>query len=438
MRKESWSEEKGLNLLHQLEDILENDPLIDELGYIHPSQFSLLDAESGISCGSSEEFLLPSAGRTASSVESLLDASNQANLYFWNSDHKLGISTQILLQLYRSAKHSFMSAFKQYNQSDKVVDSSYAFLSCDHLESMLMRHSRSLLLLSCDFITAWNCRKYLLSKKNQLSVFMDELHLSALVLSYAPKSEQAWSHRRWVIKSISANCSNFNKILEKESELVEKIAERSKMNYRAWNHRCWLVSHMKTEQALHELKRARNWAEQHIADNSCFHYRRRLLLKILEDSGCMRGVFSSYSSDIHQLWKDELDWNRTLINRYVGREALWLHRRLLSSCWINHFLTNSSDTSNASKETTRKNHEFGKFLEDELRMVRSCSTIIDNDFEDLQSQAKHSACYILWLKMAIPNTLENELQEKLRQVDLMNLLNKSCPERSSLFNYIMS
>ncbi|KAI9120673.1 hypothetical protein K1719_007706 [Acacia pycnantha] len=48
MRKESWSEEKGLNLLHQLEDILENDPLIDELGYIHPSQFSLLDAESDV------------------------------------------------------------------------------------------------------------------------------------------------------------------------------------------------------------------------------------------------------------------------------------------------------------------------------------------------------------------------------------------------------
>ncbi|KAI9072731.1 hypothetical protein K1719_045294 [Acacia pycnantha] len=92
---------------------------------------------------------------------------------------------------------------------------------------MLMRHSRSLLLLSCDFITAWNCRKYVLSKKNQLLAFMDELHLSALVLSYAPKSKQARSHRcviarQWVIKSISANCSNFNEILKKESELVEE------------------------------------------------------------------------------------------------------------------------------------------------------------------------------------------------------------------------
>ncbi|XP_028751322.1 protein prenyltransferase alpha subunit repeat-containing protein 1 isoform X2 [Neltuma alba] len=441
MSKESCSEEKGLNLLHQLEDIFENDPLIDEMGYIHPSQFSLLNDESGIPGDSPEEVLHPSAERTASSVESLLDASNQENLYFWNRDHKLGISTQILLQLYRSAKQSFMSAFKQYKasniQSDKVVDSSYAFPSCDHLESILMRHSRSLLLLSCDFITAWNCRKYVLSKKNQPSVFMDELHLSALVLSYAPKSEQAWSHRRWVIKSISANCSNFNEILEKESELVEKIAERSKMNYRAWNHRCWLVSYMKTEQVLHELKRARNWAAQHIADNSCFHYRRRLLLKILEDSSCRRCVSSGYNFDMEQLWKDELDWNRTLVNRFVGREALWLHRRFLSSCWINHFLTESSNTSNASKETASKYHEFGEFLENELCLAKSCSTILDNDFEDLQSQAKHSACYILWLRTQVPKPLENELLEKLRGVDLLNLLNKSCPERSSLFNDIM-
>ncbi|KAF7845053.1 Protein prenyltransferase alpha subunit repeat-containing protein 1 [Senna tora] len=199
MSEESYSEGKAVDLLHQLEDILESDPLIDELGYIHPSQFLLLYKESGISCNSSEEAMGQSADRIASSVESLHDTSNQENIYFWNRDHKLGISTQVLLPLYRSAKHAFMTSYKQYkassNQSEKVGNSSSAILSCDHLESILMRHSRSLLLLSCDFITAWNCRKYVLSKKNKLSMFMDELSLSALVLSYAPKSEQTWNHR---------------------------------------------------------------------------------------------------------------------------------------------------------------------------------------------------------------------------------------------------
>lgn len=56
-------------------------------------------------------------------------------------------------------------------------------------------------------------------------MFMDELLLSALVLSYSPKSEQAWSHRRWVIKMIAGKHSNLQEIIAKESELVEKIAE---------------------------------------------------------------------------------------------------------------------------------------------------------------------------------------------------------------------
>ena len=31
-------------------------------------------------------------------------------------------------------------------------------------------------------------------------------------------------------------------------------------------------------QVLHELKKSKNWAGLHIADNSCFHYRRVSLL----------------------------------------------------------------------------------------------------------------------------------------------------------------
>jgi protein prenyltransferase alpha subunit repeat containing protein 1 len=131
----------------------------DELGFIHPSQFSLLNEESGISANLSDEAIHQSADRIASSDE----YSNQEKLCFWNKDHKLGISTHVLLPLYRAAKHAFFTAFKQYkmcgnNQSDKVGFGLPALASHDHLESILLRHSRSLLLLSCDFTTAWNCR----------------------------------------------------------------------------------------------------------------------------------------------------------------------------------------------------------------------------------------------------------------------------------------
>ncbi|KAI4352730.1 hypothetical protein L6164_006951 [Bauhinia variegata] len=432
MSEESYSKGDTVDLLHELEDILESDPLIDEVGFIHPSQLLALYEGSGISTSSSDKAMHQSGGR------SFADTSNQENIYFWNRDHKLGISTHVLLPLYKAAKQEFMIAFKQFktlgSQSDKVGDSSLVFESSyDCLEIILMRHSRSLLLLSCDFMTAWNCRKLVVLKKNQLSMFIDELHLSALVLSYSPKSEQAWNHRRWVIKSISGNSSNFREILEKESELVEKLAERSKMNYRAWNHRCWLISYMKREQVFRELKKSRSWAALHVADSSCFHYRRQLLLKILEDSSCMEETVSSgYNVEIDQVWKDELDWNKTMTKRYVGREALWLHRRFLSVCWSNNILRGSSDASYNSKEKISMKHCWDTFLEDEISLLSSCLTIVDDEFEDFHAQATYSASYILWLKMQVPEFLGIELQEKLREFDLKALLNKSYPQRSSL------
>ena len=62
--------------------------------------------------------------------------------------------------------------------------------------------------------------------------------------------------------------------------------QRSKMNYRAWNHCCWLVSYMTREQVLHELKKSRNWAGLHVADNCCFHYRRVSFLMNLNKLQC--------------------------------------------------------------------------------------------------------------------------------------------------------
>lgn len=36
-------------------------------------------------------------------------------------------------------------------------------------------------------------------------------------------------------------------------------------------------------QVLHELNKSRNWASLHVADNSCFHYRRVSLLMTREE-----------------------------------------------------------------------------------------------------------------------------------------------------------
>ncbi|TYI70961.1 hypothetical protein E1A91_D08G260500v1 [Gossypium mustelinum] len=410
-----------MDLLNQLETILESDPLIDEVGLIHPSQFITLSKECSESSNSSSD-----------------GAFRPANTKFWNRDHKLGISTEILLPVCKAAKSAFMDAMKQYKtHSDLSVnkreDKNMVYghsSSCQSFESEVMKHSRALLLLSCDLGTAWNARKLVVSKKQQLPMFTDELHLSALVLSYSHKSEQAWSHRRWVIKMICEKYSNLQQIIAKESELVEKIAERSKMNYRAWNHRCWLVSYMTREQMLYELKKSRDWAGLHVADNSCFHYRRRLMLGISENK---QGDDPSYDVENYQVVKEELDLNEALIKRYIGREALWLHRRFLSLCLIRHLMTT---THGISCHSTSMDNEINIFLDKELRLLDSCSTIQDTEFEDFEGQAMYSTMYFLWLIKQIPEFRKIELQEKLKAGNLKNILHKTCPERSFLWDVL--
>ncbi|THG00887.1 hypothetical protein TEA_009060 [Camellia sinensis var. sinensis] len=192
-----------LDLLNQLEDILDSYPLIDEVGFIHPSQFVTLNEEAGGSLLSSVGTMLQSEDRVLGSRVSKV---NPSETVFWCRDHKLGISTQVLLPLYNMAKQTFMAALERYKMhsnlsvkkdeygSDSMSSWYASSLDVLEVESEVMKHSRALLLLSCDFGTVWNSRKLVLSNKQHSQIFVDELLLSALVLSYAPKSECSWSH----------------------------------------------------------------------------------------------------------------------------------------------------------------------------------------------------------------------------------------------------
>lgn len=125
----------------------------DEVGFIHPSQFAKLTEEAG------DDIATPSSD----------DAT------FWSRDHKLGVSTQVLLPLYNAAKHAFMAAIGEYKRlGDDVV-------SDDRVESEVMMHSRALLLLSSDFGTAWNSRSF------SGHYFATQLKLVAIC--YNPKSQ---------------------------------------------------------------------------------------------------------------------------------------------------------------------------------------------------------------------------------------------------------
>ncbi|XP_022856438.1 uncharacterized protein LOC111377543 isoform X1 [Olea europaea var. sylvestris] len=421
------------DLLSQLENILESDPLIDEVGFIHPSQFAALNGEAP-----SVPSLFSRCDPQPADGITLFHASEFASdMFFWNREHKLGISTLVILPLYTAAKDAFMEAHKQYTMLsylDGQKDQSEIATSHDIVESQVMKHSRALLLLSSDFGTAWNSRKHVLSKKQQFQMFMDEMLLSSLVLSYSPKSERAWSHRRWVIKMIAGKCPNLLEIVGRESELVKMLAENSKMNYRAWNHRCWLVSYMPEAQVLHELQKSRDWAGLHVADNSCFHYRTRLLLRMVEDLQHSQDPNSLSSAELQQLLKEELDWVGSLIMRYVGREALWLHRRFLSVLWMKYFATCDLNISGPLCCESTDICDSSKFVDNELKLYEACTIIPDNDFEDYHTQAIYSATYIIWLAKRMPESFGVELQKKAEDGKLKRLLEKLCPGKSFLWD----
>lgn len=96
-----------------------------------------------------------------------MEPDDATNMAFWSRDHKLGISTNVMHTLYTAAKRAFMFSLEQYR---KLIDLHTKNLGLDGdnisnyssslatVESDVMKHSRVLLLLSCDFGTAWNCR----------------------------------------------------------------------------------------------------------------------------------------------------------------------------------------------------------------------------------------------------------------------------------------
>ncbi|KAF3569469.1 hypothetical protein DY000_02013365 [Brassica cretica] len=273
-----------------------------------------------------------------------------------------------------------------------------------------MKHSQAVLLLSSDFGTAWNVRKLILSKQNHHGVFMEELRLSRIILSNSPKSEPTWSHRRWIIKMNSRSFSTPQEIITKESELVESIGERSKMNYRAWYHRCWLVSYMTIEQVLQELNKLKRWAGPHVADSSCFHYRRRLMLRVLEPLK-VKGSNANDKTEAHKILM-----------------ALWLHRRFLFLNWIMYFCRNlSSET----VQSIFMNEETGIFIGNEIHLLESSMTVPDNKFEDFQAQALLASVYMLWLTKHIPEVW-SMLEEKLGTEKLKCVLSTVDQERPSL------
>ncbi|KAF3619193.1 putative pentatricopeptide repeat-containing protein-like [Capsicum annuum] len=249
---------------------------------------------------------------------------------------------------------------------------------------------------------------------------------------------------------IAGNCSNLREIMERESELVKKLAEvrhfpfgtsnlgtRSLVQKEIKDELSCMVSPLLVSflhvrgtgegKMLQEFNKSREWAGLHVADNSCFHYRARLMLRLFKESQHSQDQDASFDPELHELLKDEFDWVEKLIKRYVGREALWLHRRFLSTCWIRYFACGDHNRTLPSNPRNIRTVDIDMFIDNELELFCSCTILPDSDFEDYQAQATFAATYMVWLKTQLSGALAIDIQ-KMETSRLKSLLTNPLAE----------
>lgn len=139
------------------------------MGFIHPMQFAAFSQEVHSSASSS-------SGTETQLVDETTPkpvGDGSCDTFFWHSNHKLGISTHVLAPLYSAAKDAFLDAYKRYRmlsvsqlKKDESLENNALMSfssSMDISENEVMKHSRALLLLSCDYGSAWNSRYHYFS-----------------------------------------------------------------------------------------------------------------------------------------------------------------------------------------------------------------------------------------------------------------------------------
>ncbi|KAG0584821.1 hypothetical protein KC19_3G237100 [Ceratodon purpureus] len=533
--------ERGVRLVSDLNSILEFDPYIDELGFVHPSQLESLHSLENFALDHEKPFFMKTRkkceGQEESDdaeyaedcsqrtegheVEAEPPGTNPDQSYlngvhaeaidfpydksaFWCAHHKLAIAVPALAPIFEVAKKEFLANRKAYTKwlagaksssmPSSPLSTQLSEVSLKNgkknghsnghvagletgdgevlLQKNLMLYTRVLIVVNSDFASAWNARKRILSRIEATEEpLLAELRLAGMVLAYGPKSEESWAYRRWVINRMIAGgirWKTVESVLRGDSMLVEAIAGRSTMNYRAWRHRYWLVSRMTLKQASSELQDSKKWAQSHVADNCCFHYRRCLLLGLLQaglssnakivssltlgDSRDQANLSSALSTNpqlLTSLWKEELAWNKDLIERFIGREALWLHRRFLIwsfSSYPKIFKSTSlPDLSNigGSKTSLSEEEEFSQraalLAERELQFADTCIAVCRPDhLDDACRQQEYAAAYklwVLWLVGGKDDGKHEHINGKVLELNNLELLLKDVsPHRECLWN----
>lgn len=200
----------------------------------------------------------------------------------------LGLESWCIRLVYHHAHHIIMAAIKKYPsdssggggdspQSHKpAITTTTTTPGMPHpFNHTLVKYLNFALLINPDVVTFWNARRRLL-QKDRLDIGR-EFKFAAIVLSKKPKSNEAFSYRRWLFSFQSHESIDWTR----ELSLTERCSAKSLSNYQAWSHRQWALQ--KAPFLLqYELATTERFIRKHIGDYSCYSHRQFVLFKMYE------------------------------------------------------------------------------------------------------------------------------------------------------------
>jgi hypothetical protein len=348
-----------IDLLHQLDNIFNENPNLDEIGimYVDSIEKEKQKKNKTPAWCAEDAFVIPEPkklGIAAWCLRPLFEAAK-------NRFERLLTSSSVTIPTISTTatkdgkKHREKQQQEQPNNqtnSRNIQKNNTMVKSSDH-PTMMMDATRSLLILHPYSYSAWNARKSILNEfkmkiideKTKLyhyQLMLNELKYLDLVFTTHPKVGESWEHRSWCIKQIwqqqqtlssSLILTPLSCVLSHEVDVCELIASRYPKNYYAWSHRQKVVRYMSLKSMVDDLNRTGKWCHTHVSDSSSFHHRRYLWLLLLfathghEGLGRKRmrkkwpkyviNAVNTYEKSKRKISKDQYKLERENIQQYM-------------------------------------------------------------------------------------------------------------------------
>eukprot|EP00752_Nemacystus_decipiens_P004087 g3740.t1 len=172
------------------------------------------------------------------------------------------------------------------------------------------------------------------AKKEALlrGVYEEELALSVDCIKRNPKSYPAWHHHKWALER-GLGLLGGRSALAEDLALCATFLNLDGRNFHCWAHRMWVAERMGLS-AQEEFDFTTDKIKQNFSNYSAFHFRSKVLPRMVEEAG----------NDRWQLLSDELDLTHDAMFTEPADQSVW---------WYHHFLLTWAEEGAASCDMER-------------------------------------------------------------------------------------